>query len=85
MIEMVLLKSIEDRSLEALILVVLTREHREPGLTDWNAALWVFRVAQNKNNGVFHFGQISTSTFSRITLKVQQTEKNVSNKSSIAQ
>ena len=37
----------------------LTREHREPGLTDWNATLWVFRVTQNKNNGVFHLGPIA--------------------------
>ena len=37
----------------------LTREHREPGLTDWNTTLWVFRVTQNKNNGVFHLGPIA--------------------------
>ena len=36
--------------------VLLITEHREPGLTDWNATLWVFRVTQNKNNGVFHLG-----------------------------
>ena len=37
----------------------LTREHREPGLTDWNATLWVDRVTQEKNNGVFHLCPIA--------------------------
>lgn len=23
---------------------LLTREHREPALTDWNVTLWVYRV-----------------------------------------
>ena len=39
--------------------VALTGEHREPGLTDWDATLWVLRVTQNKNNGVFHLGPIA--------------------------
>ena len=37
----------------------LTREHSEPGLTDWNATLWVDRVTQDKNNGVFHLCPIA--------------------------
>ena len=37
----------------------LTREHREPELTDWNATLWVYRVTQNKKNGVLHLGPIA--------------------------
>ena len=37
----------------------LTREHREPGLTDWNASCWVFtvtRLTRDKNDGVISFG-----------------------------
>ena len=37
----------------------LTREHREPGLTDWNATLWVDRVTQDKNNRMFHLCPIA--------------------------
>ena len=38
---------------------LLSKEHREPGLTDWNATLCVFRVTQNKNKVLFHLGPIA--------------------------
>ena len=40
----------------------LKKEHRETAFTDWNATLWIYRMTQDKSDGVFRSCPIGVKT-----------------------